>query len=805
MIFNGLLLHRNLALLSIALLLVGCDRIPKGMEPDKLIAITPETQLGRAGETLPKSIRVELLSKPIPGMLGGKGEPHPMMGVALVAVPIDPTSGLCATPERGLTDAGGNCEFNVKLGTRFGDQYIDVFCEDAPEVKKRLRFVTGVNITNNHQEVSAGANLPQPFRVSLTDFDGTPLTNAPVFFTLSKQPGKNGKLTRSLVRTNTNGIAEVGLKTDPSVSGKYEIQAEVADPEKCLFARPFLGEAMALCASGILIAVFGGLAIFIFGMTLMSEGLNQIAGNQLKAALAYVTRNRIMAVFAGTFVTALVQSSSATTVMTVGFVNAGLLSLQQAIGVILGANIGTTITGQMVSFKLDGVALPSIIIGVTLMFLTRKAVLQGIARTILGFGLLFFGMMLMSAELNKVSAFPTFVRFFQTFDCMPIPGQPMPLQSVLGAVGIGTAMTMLVQSSSATIGLTIALANSGLLNFWTAIPIVLGDNIGTTITAILASLNANRAAKQAAAAHSIFNLLGTSVMIGLFYLYVDQIPCFLFLINNLTAGNVFAGENIGRHVAMGHTLFNVVNVLFMTPFIGVLAWICEHVVPAKKTSERIVRLEPHLLNTPTLALVCAINELAAMTEKGWQATLEALNGYRNNSPVSVEKIRIIEDEVDHTQSQIMDYLVQLTRRELNEEQAQAIPILMHCVNDAERISDLAYLISRRTEKQIGPNSKFTDAGFLEFGQIIEKSRLIATFTLDSLRGRNGSEKAIALLMSDVKAMTRESINRHVERLQNGVCKTERGMVYVEVIAALENVLRHLENIAQRSESLTETD
>jgi len=797
----GSVLRLSLLPLLALLLFSGCDRAPRGLEPEKLVLVTPETQLGLPGETQLKSVRVELLSKAIPGLLGGKGEPYPIAGAKLTVVPADPSSGVCAIPAEGLTDAGGNFDFGVRLGNAFGDQYLDIICEETPEIRKRVRFVAGVTVENAKQEVAAGSTLPNPIRVRLTGANGVPLTNETVYFTLAKQPAKNGKVTKSLSRTDTNGIAEVGLKTDPHATGKYEIRAEVANAKTGVFTRPIFIEAMALCTSGILIGVFGGLAIFIFGMTLMSDGLQQVAGSKMKATLAYVTRNRVTAIFAGTVVTSLIQSSSATTVMTVGFVNAGLLSLQQAIGVVFGANIGTTVTGQMVSFKLDGLALPAVILGVVLLLITRKAVFQGSARTILGFGLLFFGMTLMSDELKSVSSFPSFVQFFQTFDCTPSPGQPMPLRAVLGAIGIGTLLTMVVQSSSATIGLAIALANSGLLNFWTAIPIVLGDNIGTTITAILASLNANRTAKQTAAAHSMFNILGTCVMVLLFYVPVGHVPCFYFLVNSVTAGNVFQGENLGRHVAMAHTLFNVTNVFLMTPFIGVLVWICERIIPGRKVPVRVVRLETHLLNTPPLALICAVNALADMTEKAWNASLDALRGYKSGKPVPVGTIQAIEDEVDRMQGEIMEYLVQLTRKELTEEQAQAIPVLMHCVNDAERISDLAFLIARRAASQPTNTAKFTDVAVQEMKAIIDKSSTLADLTLESLRGGEGASRAVGIVMQDIKTLIRQSIQGHVDRLQKGACKTDRGMVYVEVIAALENIVRHLENIAQRSDQL----
>jgi Na/Pi-cotransporter len=522
----------------------------------------------------------------------------------------------------------------------------------------------------------------------------------------------------------------------------------------------------------------------------------------MKTVLAYVTRNRVAAIFAGTFVTALIQSSSATTVMTVGFVNAGLLSLQQAIGVVFGANIGTTVTGQMVSFKLDGLALPAIIAGTAGLLIARRATWQGSARTLLGFGLLFFGMTLMSDELKSVSTFPSFIRVFQSFDCTPQPGQPMPFGAVLGAIGIGTLMTMLVQSSSATIGLTIALANSGLLNIWTAVPIVLGDNIGTTITAILASLNANRTARQTAAAHSMFNVLGTGVMVGLFYVPVRGVPCFLHLVNDVTSGNVFLGENIGRHVAMAHTLFNVMNVVLMTPFIGTLAWLCEHLIPAKKATTATVHLEKNLLNTPSLALFCAMRALADMTDSAWRTAELALRGYKDGKPVKVSDIEAMEDEVDRNQSEIMDYLVQLTRKELSEQQAAAIPVLMHCVNDAERISDLALLIARRAEAQT-TSSRFSKDALEELETLLEKATTIAGLTHESLQDGRFLAKAVGIVVEDLEKLAHASMQGHVDRLQKGLCTPERGLVFVEVVGAVENIVRHLENIAQRSDQLTE--
>ncbi|MBR3956663.1 MAG: Na/Pi cotransporter family protein, partial [Kiritimatiellae bacterium] len=317
--------------------------------------------------------------------------------------------------------------------------------------------------------------------------------------------------------------------------------------------------------------VLGGLALFIYGMGLMSEGLTQVAGARMKAILGYVTKNRVAAIAAGAGITALIQSSSATTVMTVGFVNAGLLSLTQAIGVVFGANIGTTVTGQLVSLKVTDLALPAVVLGVVGLMIARRSMMCGAWRTVLGFGLLFFGMNMKSHELKALAKLPEFISFFSRFDCAPSANGYLPFGAVLGAIAVGTLCTVAVQSSSATIGITIALANAGVINLWTAVPIVLGDNIGTTVTALLASIGTNVNARRAALAHALFNIIGTLLLVMTFVLvFVEggvKAPAFFHLVNVCAEGNAFLGENPGRHVAMAHTLFNVANVVVLAFFI----------------------------------------------------------------------------------------------------------------------------------------------------------------------------------------------------------------------------------------------
>jgi phosphate:Na+ symporter len=255
---------------------------------------------------------------------------------------------------------------------------------------------------------------------------------------------------------------------------------------------------------------------------------------------------------------------------------------------------------------------------------------------------------------------------------------------------------------------------------------------------------------------------------------------------------------------MAHTLFNVTNVFIMTPFVGTLAWLCERLIPAKKATTATVHLERNLLNTPSLALFCAMRALADMTDTAWRAAMLALRGYKDGAPVKVSDVEAIEDQVDNNQVDIMDYLVQLTRKDLSELQAAAIPVLMHCVNDAERISDLALLIARRAEEAQAQSAakSFSKDALQELETLLEKATAVARLTHESLQDGRFLAKSVGSAVKELEALAHVSMQNHVQRLQDGLCTPERGLIFVEVVAAIENIVRHLENIAQRSDQLT---
>lgn len=549
------------------------------------------------------------------------------------------------------------------------------------------------------------------------------------------------------------------------------------------------------------IAIIGGLAIFVYGMSLMSDGLQQVAGTRLKSVLSFMTKNRFLSILTGAVITAIIQSSSATTVMTVGFVNAGLLNLVQAIGVIFGANIGTTITGQIVSLKLDNLAMPAIIIAVTGLLIVKRATVRGVFKTLLGFGFLFFGMTLMGSELKELAKNPDFVKCFAFFDCTPAMGQAMSISHILGAVAVGTACTVLVQSSSATIGITIALAQSGIISVWTAIPIVFGDNIGTTVTALLASIGTNANARRSALAHALFNLFGTFIILCSFFWTMEVAgklaPAFYVLVDKFAPGNSLAGENPGRFVAMAHSIFNITNVVLLTAFIPGIAWICEKVIPGPK-NQQTVELEPRLLDTPALALPASVRALKHLVRKSWRIASVSLSNCLRETEVNEDEITRAEQEVDASRETVRDYLTSLSKRRITESQSKIIPDIIHCINDAERIADLGTVIFKKSD------SVRTAQGLT--GDAIEKLVSIKALLKDlfainmaALAGDFKDLSKVPEIVENVDSTVDEAMQLGSEGIQ--IIGENVAVDYINVVYAMRDIARHFDNIATRTKDM----
>ena len=778
---------------AIIALIVGCGRT-EYHHPQSLAIIDGESQTCVAGGECPDDLKIRVLSS----------RQRPAVGVKVRVTSM--LDGAVATPDEGTSDAGGNFRCKLRLAKKFGDQYFKVECPDFSDVKPvYVHAISGVTVQGNNQETNAGDGLVNPIRLTVSDEDGTPKAGVPVFFSF-KSDVEGAKLSSHRMETDANGIVNLGLQTAKGVTCKYEIIAEVGDGEAR--TRGIVINALAISKSTLIIGVLGGLGLFIFGMMMMSDGLQQLAGEKLKGLLQMFTSNRLKAMLAGLVVTSLIQSSGACTVMVVGFVNAALLTLNQAIGIILGASIGTTVTAQMVSFKLEALALPAIALGVLFSLIAKKNQTKGIAGTILGFGLLFYGMTLMSTQLKAVSEFPTFIAFFSKFDCTPKAGQMMPFGNIIIAILVGVIMTIVVQSSSATVSFAIALAESGLLNYYTAIPLILGDNLGSAATGLIGSINANKTSQQAAVSQVVFKFLSLLLAMPFFYILWNGRPLFLELVNSLTSGNVFAQipENIGRHLASAHTLFNLITVLLFLPFVNFLAKVSKLLVPngdEKADDSVIFRLEKRLLNTPSAALSQVYMSIIAMTEAATSLTHKVVDAVTDETkPISQDEVNRLESRIDDAQHATIDYLVLLTRRNLNVSQSSIIPVFMHCVNDAERIGDRAVNIYELVPTLKNKDIVFSGSAQSEIASISVVLDKMVDMLLNALRKNdlNAIQKVISM-NHEVKRMTDLYEHNHEARLKVKDCTVEKGVIFVELLANLERISAHLTNIAERAKDM----
>lgn len=551
----------------------------------------------------------------------------------------------------------------------------------------------------------------------------------------------------------------------------------------------------ALSVINLVAQVLGGLALFLLGMKFMGDGLNKAAGEKLKRVLALFTGNRFSATLAGTGVTCVTQSSSVTTVMTIGFVNAGLITLTQAIGLVFGANIGKTVTTQIVAFNVSWIALPAIALGFLLTFITWRK-MRGWGDGVLGFGLIFFGMTVMSTQLKALSAAEGFRNLLLTFDCTPAAGSFLvPFGSLLGAITVGMLVTMIVQSSAATTGIVIALLPTGLLGMETAIALTLGSNIGTTITAQLASITANRVAKQTAFAHTAFNVFGVIVFVILFYIPAGTKSLFTACVDWVSLG-----ADDARKIANAHTLFNVVTTILLLPFVSTMAWLCEKVLPI---SEKIKYqyLEPRLLDTPSLALDQVVRALHRMIIKAGKLTQLCVNEIFipvNTSGELLEKMRYREAKVDSYQSEIMSYLTEVMNRNMDAPESARVPPLIHCTNDAERVGDSAENIADLAQKMKDLEKTFSEDASDELKKMAELiltqiKGLLAVFDKPALL--NPDENAYCEMQ--IRTLAAEMERTHAERMAQGKCGVDAGIIFLEFGAQAIAISRHLSNIYNR--------
>ncbi|MDR2884470.1 MAG: Na/Pi cotransporter family protein [Deferribacteraceae bacterium] len=538
----------------------------------------------------------------------------------------------------------------------------------------------------------------------------------------------------------------------------------------------------------IITGLIGGLGLFLYGMKLMSGGLQKTAGDKLKALLEKLTSNRFIGAGVGVLVTVLIQSSSATTVMVVGFVNAGLMNLTQALSVVLGANIGTTITAQIIAFKVSALALPAIGIGALLLLFVKNSKVNYIAEIILGFGLLFFGMSTMSNAFIPLNNSQEFADIFVNFSKYPAL-----------AVLVGTITTLVVQSSSATIGITIALAANGLVDYQGAVGLVLGDNIGTTITANLAAIGGNRAAKQAAFGHFLFNVFGVIYMLVLF-------TPFLSIVDAVTPGDplMVAADgtypNVARHVANAHTLFNIINALIFIPLLPFLAKVCQMVI---KTDEeqgyKYTHLSPAIANTPDIAVAQVRQEVARMSSVAIEIlkTTETaiLKGDRK-----MGRVAEYEETLDGFQRELFMFMDILEKRSMSEKGMETLKRIRQGIHDLEEIGDLAQKVMRITIKMQDKDHELSNSAKKELHEMFDTVVVFAERVFTAFSMNRKQPELELLIEDDVDKMHKQFRKNHIKRLNKGNCSVETGVNFVDILNCLEEIGDHIFTVAQINSS-----
>lgn len=527
----------------------------------------------------------------------------------------------------------------------------------------------------------------------------------------------------------------------------------------------------------LIAGVLGGLALFIYGMNLMGNGLQKVAGDGLKRLIEVLTKNKYLGVLVGTVVTMLIQSSSATTVMVVGFVNASLMNLSQAIGVIMGANIGTTITAQLVAFKLTDIAPLIVAIGVIMQLASKKRKHSDIAEVLIGFGILFIGMHTMSSVLKPLAGEPFFTDILMNLE-----------NPILGLL-VGLGMTLMIQSSSATIGLLIAVASTGALSLVVAFPILFGDNIGTCITALLSSIGANRTAKRAALMHLLFNVMGAMIFMVLIY----TTPLISW-IQNLSAGS------IERQIANAHTIFNVTNTLIMLPFAGFFVYAVEKLIPIKDYEKEFMpvkHLDSRIIEEmPSIAIGLGIKEVVEMGKFVRENLRLAKDAFVNKNVQIIKEVHEKEGIIDTMAHEITNHLIELSNQEISDSQKLKITSLISNVTSLERIGDLAEDIADHAENVIEDNIEFTDTAIEEINVMFDKVMTALETALEAFENEDEVLiERVTFLEDEVDNLEKTFRKQHIKRLNSKECAPKASIIFLDVIGYLERISDHAVKIA----------
>lgn len=535
-----------------------------------------------------------------------------------------------------------------------------------------------------------------------------------------------------------------------------------------------------------LLTLIGGLCLFLFGMTLMGSALERSAGSKLEIMLGKLTSGKFAGLLTGLGVTAVIQSSSATTVMVVGFVNSKLMSLKQAIHVIMGANIGTTVTAWILS--LSGISGDNILlkllkpssftpilalIGIILFMFTKSNKKKDIGTVLLGFATLMFGMETMTGAVSGLRDVPAFQELFVTFK-----------NPILGVLA-GAVLTAIIQSSSASVGILQALAATGAVSYAAAIPIIMGQNIGTCVTAMISSVGTTKNAKRAAVVHLSFNVIGTVVCLGVF-----SLANMLFAPALLNESATFAG------IASAHSIFNIACTLLLLPMSGILEKLAYKLIPDSQLPEKVSELDDRLLATPAIALECAHNLTCDMAKIATDSLISSIECVAVYDKAKAEAIREAEDKTDHFEDIIGSYLVKLSLKQLNDTEGAMASMLLKAIGDFERISDHAVNIVESAEEMCEKGIVFSDSAKAEMDSLSAAIIEIVTLSYGAFVENNTEQANLVEPLEQVVDRMKELLRtRHIDRLRMGDCRIDAGFVWSDLITDMERVADHCSNIA----------
>lgn len=529
----------------------------------------------------------------------------------------------------------------------------------------------------------------------------------------------------------------------------------------------------------IILGLMGGLGLFLFGMKQMSDGLEKVAGAKMRSILEFFTKTPIRGILVGTFFTAIIQSSSASTVMVVSFVNSGLMNLYQAAGVIMGANIGTTVTSQLISFNLSALAPAIVMAGVVMMMFFKKVKVQRIGEVLLGFGILFMGLTTMSDSMSVLRESPQVVEIMGS------------LTSHFLAVLVGLAVTTVLQSSSATVGIVLLLANQGLLDIRICFFFIMGCNIGSCVSALLAGLSGKREAKRAALIHLVFNIIGTFIIYVILSVALEPITQFISYIS---------GGNPGREVANAHTLIKLAEVVLLAPFIKQIVKLTGFLVRGEeKKNQDTLGLQfigEKSVFSPTTAVFDATREMERMGQMAISNLEKAMNALLTLNEKEIQEVYETEKNIDYLNHAITDYLVKINQTTLPSDDAKSIGGLFHVVNDIERIGDHAENIADAAASRMERGIDFSDQAKKELSQMLDMVIKVTTYALDMFSHNNQEHMEEILELEDkVDDAERYLQESHVQRLTRGECTASAGMMFSDVVSGLERVSDHATNIA----------